>query len=487
LQAFIAVKVGCTCNNAGETMKRQRLSVLFVLVCVVWIGLVPVYANAPARSLPAAVVSGNLIVNGDAETGAGSSTCDVVSVVPGWTTQGNFSLSQYDCDAYNGEQPGADTPGPANRGDNYFAGGPDNIASSATQTIDLSSYSAAIDTGNQTYTLSGWLGGWSSQNDNAMLTINFKNVADHSLETTTLGPVTNADRSNQTALLYRKINGLVPAYSRTVVVTLQMTRSGGVYNDGYADNLFLGLGLTSSSTIYLPLVLNNYCSTSMGINGRVTINGDAAAGVSLQLRFYNGSAWSTYATKTTAADGTYSFTDAAGLSNGQRYSVRFQNSTSGPDTQLWYWATRVLTSYSAGCAVGIGNFDIANVPQVSPSAYATVALPYTFQWTRRTATPSDSYVFELLLNPGSETSEIWSSQPPLGYVATFALNSLPTGFSPGIQYGWEVRIYSPDGGQGTSRYYSPVTFSHPGSSSLRMPIDKTSRNLAEDASPNPSP
>jgi hypothetical protein len=226
------------------------------------------------------------------------------------------------------------------------------------------------------------------------------------LETTTLGPVTNADRSNQTALLYRKINGLVPAYSRTVVVTLQMTRSGGVYNDGYADNLFLGLGLTSSSTIYLPLVLNNYCSTSMGINGRVTINGDAAAGVSLQLRFYNGSAWSTYATKTTAADGTYSFTDAAGLSNGQRYSVRFQNSTSGPDTQLWYWATRVLTSYSAGCAVGIGNFDIANVPQVSPSAYATVALPYTFQWTRRTATPSDSYVFELLLNPGSETSDM---------------------------------------------------------------------------------
>ncbi|MCX6035492.1 MAG: hypothetical protein NTV38_11045 [Chloroflexi bacterium] len=467
-------------------MKRQRLTVLFVLVCLLMTGLVPVYANAPARSLPAAVVSGNLIVNGDAEAGAGSNTCGVVSVVPGWTTQGNFSVSQYDCDAYDGEQPGADTPGPANRGLNYFAGGPDNTASSATQTIDLSNYAAAIDTGNHAYTLSGWLGGWSDQNDNARLTINFKNAADQSLGTATLGPVTNAERSNLTALLYQTINGLVPALSRRVVVTLQMTRSGGVYNDGYADNLFLGLGLSSSSTIYLPLVLNNYCSTSMGINGRVSFNGAAAAGVSLQLLFYNGSTWSTYATKTTAADGTYSFTGAASLSSGQRYYVRFQNSTSGPDTQLWYWATRVLTSYPAGCDVGIGDFDIANVPQVSPSAYATEALPSTFLWTRRTATPSDSYVFELLLNPGSETSGIWSTQP-LGYVATFALNSLPTGFSPGTQYGWEVRIYSPDGGQGTSRYYSPVTFSNTGNGSLQMSIDKTSRDLTEDASPNPSP
>ena len=225
-------------------MINQRLSILFVLVCLLMTGIVPVSANAPAPLLPAAT-SGNLIVNADAETGAGASDCGVVAV-PGWTTQSNFSVYQYGCD---GGEPDANSPGPANRGVNFFAGGPVNAASSATQTIDLSSYAAVIDTGKQTYTLSGYLGGWRYQADNATLTINFKNAANTSLGIATIGPVTNVERGNQTALFYRTINGLVPAQSRKVYVTLQMTRYEGEYNDGYADNLFLGLGSASGGVI----------------------------------------------------------------------------------------------------------------------------------------------------------------------------------------------------------------------------------------------
>jgi hypothetical protein len=237
---------------------------------------------------------------------------------------------------------------------------------------------------------------------------------------------------------------------------------------------------TSTSKIYLPFIARSY-STSKGINGRVTFNGAAAAGVPLQLRFYNGSAWSTYATKTTASDGAYSFTGVASLSNGQKYYVRFQNSTSGPDTQLWYWGTRVLTSYSAGCDVGIGDFDIANAPQVSPPSGATVALPCKFQWTVRSAMPSDLYAFELF-QPGG--TAYWSTQP--SYVNGLILTYLPAGFSPGIQYGWQVGIYSPDGGYGYSYYHYLVTFSSTGSGSPRMSTDQTSHDLMEGTFPNPS-
>jgi hypothetical protein len=242
-------------------MIRQKLSILFVLVCLLMTGFIPVSANAPARLLPAAT-SGNLIVNGNAETGPGSSDGSVVPV-PGWTPQGNFTVVQYGA---SGGFPDSNSPGPADRGVNFFAGGPDNPASSATQTIDLSSYAAAIDTGNQTYTLSGYLGGWSSQTDNATLTIDFRDSANQLLGTATIGPVTNDERGSQTALFYRTINGLVPALSREVDVTLQMTRYDGTYNDGYADNLFLGL-VSSSGGVISGKVYNDNATAGNEVKG----------------------------------------------------------------------------------------------------------------------------------------------------------------------------------------------------------------------------
>jgi hypothetical protein len=65
------------------------------------------------------------------------------------------------------------------------------------------------------------------------------------------------------------------------------------------------------------------------------------------------------------------------LTPGQRYYVRYRNYADTPG-RLWVWGTRDLTSYAAGSAVEIGNFDIADIALVSPPAGATVALPYTF-------------------------------------------------------------------------------------------------------------
>ncbi len=209
--------------------------------------------------------------------------------------------------------------------------------------------------------------------------------------------------------------------------------------------------------IFLPLVTK----PRPGISGRVTINGASAAGVSLELRFFNGASWSTRATTTTGSDGGYSFTGVPGLSAGQRYYVLYRN-TGGTPGRLWVWGTRVLTSYTAGDSVGIGDFDIADIALVSPAAGATVALPYTFQWTRRPATPSDSYEFDLYDYPDGDP--YFYTDPPLGYVSAYTLNGLPSGFSTGVQYAWDIWVYSPDGGYGISYWSYYVTFSNTGMS-----------------------
>jgi hypothetical protein len=187
----------------------------------------------------------NLIVNGDAEgaTAAGQSTkgsgsgYNVIRPIPGWMPTGNFTVVQYGAPDF----PTATGPGPANRGKNFFAGGPDNPASSATQVIDLSADANALAAGGVTFTLSGWFGGWLGQNDNAVLTVTFRNANNVMLGTASVGGVTNKDRDNKTGLLERSTKGAVPKETRNLLLTLQMTRFEGAYNDGYADNLSLVL------------------------------------------------------------------------------------------------------------------------------------------------------------------------------------------------------------------------------------------------------
>jgi len=109
--------------------------------------------------------------------------------------------------------------------------------------------------------------------------------------------------------------------------------------------------------------------------------------------------------------------------------VRYLNSTNA--TQVSYCWGSSLYSYAAGAAVAGGSFDIANIPQASPPMGANVALPYTFQWTRRIGMPSDNYFYEIWK---PDDSYGWSS-PNLGYVSQSTLNSLPTpSFSFGTPY-----------------------------------------------------
>jgi hypothetical protein len=210
-------------------------------------------------------------------------------------------------------------------------------------------------------------------------------------------------------------------------------------------------------TVFLPLISKP--GLLQGLYGTVTENGAPAASVSLDLLFYNGASWSILTTITTNANGDYSLTGVPSLSSGQKYQVRYLNTASTPG-RLGVWGTRELTSYSAGSSVEIGNFDIADIALVAPAAGVTVALPYTFQWTLRPATPSDTYEFDLY-DPADRDPYFYTA-PPLGYVGTYPLNGLPAGFSPSVQYVWEIWVYSPDGGYGISYATYGVTFSNAG-------------------------
>lgn len=196
-----------------------------------------VLAFVPCQAHASTVFDQNLIINGDAESGPGGNGTTLFSI-PGFTSSGNFTVTQY---AAGGGFPTITDPGPIDRGLNFFSGGAGNASSAATQLIDISSASTLIDSGNITFELAAYLGGFSSQRDNATLSVSFLDVTNGMLGNTSIGPVTNSDRNNLTALMLNSTTGFIPTGTRFLDVSLTMTRLDGSYNDGYADNLSLVL------------------------------------------------------------------------------------------------------------------------------------------------------------------------------------------------------------------------------------------------------
>lgn len=211
-----------------------------VVIILLFVSLLTLYVRqeiSAADSTSPNLLGKNLIVNGDAESGAGSTGGNTpVSVIPGWTRTGNMDVVQY---AHGDLRPS--DPDPKILGNNYFAGGPDSPTSTISQTIDLSQIASNLDSGNVTYSLSGYLGGFTDQKDNSAVTIQFEDADGKKLSNGSIGPVTVDDRGKKTAILLRTASGKIPAGTRKVEVDLVITRADGAYNDGYADNLSLVL------------------------------------------------------------------------------------------------------------------------------------------------------------------------------------------------------------------------------------------------------
>jgi hypothetical protein len=259
----------------------QLFSILTAAIAIAGLNFIGI------KSAQAVSFNTNLIVNGDAEAGiAGANTYDVVTV-PGWTTTSNFSVYQYDSDSIF---PAFTSPGPVNRGNNFFGGGPLNVGGSgigispaigfssfstiyqsftnesngvssfttAFQTIDLSSDYDIIDAGNISFNLSGFLGGYGIEQDAASVIASFLDVNNLTLSSSSIGPVTDIDRNFTTGLQERATAGLVPVGTRSILVELNMNaiEAGGSINsydnNAYADNLSLVLTTNTPKKIPEP-------------------------------------------------------------------------------------------------------------------------------------------------------------------------------------------------------------------------------------------
>lgn len=195
----------------------------------------------------AAVPSGNLIVNGGAEVGAGSSDSATTAPVPtpSWATTTNFTEHTYDA-AGSQAFPDLNASAAISGGNQFFAGGPDNgsgnTVETATQDVDVSSAAPEIDAGGVSAALAADLGGFSTQTDNAGVTATFLGADGQQLGKLTIGPVTATDRNNVTELLPRTGSATVPSTTRTIRVVITATKVEGSYNDAYIDNVSLSLG-----------------------------------------------------------------------------------------------------------------------------------------------------------------------------------------------------------------------------------------------------
>jgi len=207
----------------------QYRSLLAPLRALVAAGLL-----ACAAAGHAAVAYGsNLVVNGGAESGTA-----------GWLGYDSYDLFQSVSYGSNWVLP--TQPGPADRGAKMFTGV--GAYSVGYQMLDLGLEILAP----VAYTLSGWLGGWAAQGDNALLYVQFLGSDGTELGGAAIGPVLPADRGNVTGLYYREATGWLPTGTTDLAFWLSMERQGGGDNDGYADNLSFVLAAPAPGEVPEP-------------------------------------------------------------------------------------------------------------------------------------------------------------------------------------------------------------------------------------------
>ncbi len=132
-----------------------------MMISVRWIVPIALAAGLSANPL---VLGTNWVVNGDAESDMGSTDGSIVPV-SGWIaccSSSLFTVVQY---LPNNGFPGPGDPGPASRGANFFAGGPNVANAAGSETVDVSGFAASINAGLLTFDASAYLGGYQNQDD----------------------------------------------------------------------------------------------------------------------------------------------------------------------------------------------------------------------------------------------------------------------------------------------------------------------------------
>ncbi|MFI0720662.1 hypothetical protein [Streptomyces sp. NPDC021224] len=208
--------------------------------------------NCPDPAVPA--LDQNLVSN----PGAEDYTSDVWFGAPG-----DASVAVPDCWASASPLPApravaesyAQAPSsypPARTSTRVFWGGHDpqnaiaGVATTQTQPIDLGPLG---DVEGRSFKLSGLLGGYATQNDNAVVTADFQDGGGKTLTVASIGPVKANQRAAVSSLVPQAWYGTVPTGAAKVIVKITMTAvNTGADNNGEADDLSLVIGDSTKPT-----------------------------------------------------------------------------------------------------------------------------------------------------------------------------------------------------------------------------------------------
>jgi len=177
----------------------------------------------------------NTILNPSGESFTGDANGTNTILPNNWTANNSPTVAPWS----SGNASSVEIPQPAGTGLVYFAGGAMQEESDFFQMIDLTSIGTDIDAGAVDFTLSGLLGGFQNQTDNATLFVNFQTIDHFFAGQSSIGPVTAAQRNNHSGLLFLSTTDEVPFGARFAQVQIHFERNNPPYNDGYADNVSL--------------------------------------------------------------------------------------------------------------------------------------------------------------------------------------------------------------------------------------------------------
>ncbi|MCZ6545279.1 MAG: hypothetical protein O6913_06205, partial [Chloroflexi bacterium] len=101
-----------------------------------------------------------------------------------------------------------------------------------------------VDRGDMFWELEAFLGGFSTQDDQATLALTFHRASGLEIERFFIGgncfedgSICSDQRGGVTGLVPVDDDGVVPVGARSATITLTMSREAGTSNDGYADSL----------------------------------------------------------------------------------------------------------------------------------------------------------------------------------------------------------------------------------------------------------
>jgi hypothetical protein len=216
--------------------------------------LVVVAVASSAGEATAVIPQGNLVVNGDAESGPGATDSFTFACPPAWSClagpdPGGPTAVRYGTPGFPGIAEGQRIGG----GLNFLAGGPNQPTSGISQYVELGIAIPEIDAGQGQLMLSACLGGSGSEGDAAIVTAGLYS------DTALLGQagplaVTRFDRNDETKLLLRAATAPVPPGTRRILLEVRFSRDSPPYNDGYVDNVTItmsGLGTLPPATTCL--------------------------------------------------------------------------------------------------------------------------------------------------------------------------------------------------------------------------------------------